>query len=160
MITIWQFHSYDIGRTIFISNGDCTITINRIGLNTVSHLWINSRHSCNHLALIWICQASQTCHLNSASWGYSWCTISETSLGHPNFTQTIWAVHIGRIINSCDIALPCITVGMVKIILQMNGRCDGCRVGICCCNIPRYRCNIACSILAATKEIPVQSIVI
>ena len=42
----------------------------------------------------------------------------------------------------------------------MNGRCDGCRVVTRCCDISRYRCNITCSILATTKEIPVQGIVV
>ncbi len=42
----------------------------------------------------------------------------------------------------------------------MNGRCDGCRVGTGSRNISRDRSNITCSILAATKEIPVQGIVI
>ena len=42
----------------------------------------------------------------------------------------------------------------------MNGRCDDCRVRTGSCNIARDRSNITCSILAATKEIPVQSIVV
>ena len=42
----------------------------------------------------------------------------------------------------------------------MNGRCDGCRVRTGSRNISRDRSNITCSILAATKEIPVQSIVV
>ena len=42
----------------------------------------------------------------------------------------------------------------------MNGRCDGCRVGTSSRNVSRDRSNIACSILAATKEIPVQGIVV
>ena len=42
----------------------------------------------------------------------------------------------------------------------MNGRCDGCRVRTGSRNITRDRSNITCSILAATKEIPVQGIVI
>ena len=42
----------------------------------------------------------------------------------------------------------------------MNGRCDGCRVRTGSRNIARDRSNITCSILAATKEIPVQSIVV
>jgi len=49
---------------------------------------------------------------------------------------------------------------MVKIILQMNGRCDGCRVRTGSRNIASDRSNITCSILAATKEIAVQGIVI
>jgi len=42
----------------------------------------------------------------------------------------------------------------------MNGRCDGCRVRTGSRNIARDRSNITCSILAATKEIPVQGIVV
>ncbi len=42
----------------------------------------------------------------------------------------------------------------------MNGRCDGCRVRTGSRNISRDRSNITCPILAATKEIPVQSIVV
>jgi len=81
-------------------------------------------------------------------------------LGNPNLTQTVWTVHIGGIVNSRDVALPCISVGMVKVILQMNGRCDGCRVRTGSRNISRDRSNITCPILAATKEIPVQGIVV
>jgi len=81
-------------------------------------------------------------------------------LGNPNLTQTIWTVHIGRIVNSRNVALPCIPVGMVKVILQMNGRCDGCRVRTGSRNIAHDRSNITSSVLATTKEIPVQSIVV
>ena len=42
----------------------------------------------------------------------------------------------------------------------MNGRCDGCRAYTGSRNISRDRSNITCSILAATKEIPVQGIVV
>ena len=42
----------------------------------------------------------------------------------------------------------------------MNGRCDGCRVRTGSRNISRDRSNITCPILAATKEIPVQGIVV
>ena len=49
---------------------------------------------------------------------------------------------------------------MVKVILQMNGRCDSCRIVTRCCDISRNRCNITCSVLATTKEISVQGIVI
>ena len=160
MIAIWQFHSYDIGRTIFISNGDCTITINRIGLNPVSYLWVDCRHSSNHLALICISQCCQAGHLNSACRRHTWRTISETPLSNPNLTQTVWTVHIGGIVNSRNVALPCISVGMVKIILQMNGRCDGCRVRTGSRNITRDKSNITSSVLATTKEIAVQGIVI
>ena len=49
---------------------------------------------------------------------------------------------------------------MIKVILQMNGRCDGCRIISRCCDISRNRCNITSSVLATTKEIAVQGIVI
>ena len=42
----------------------------------------------------------------------------------------------------------------------MNGRCDGCRVCTGSRNISRDRSNITCPILATTKEIAVQGIVI
>ena len=42
----------------------------------------------------------------------------------------------------------------------MNGRCDGCRIISRCCDISRNRCNITSSVLATTKEIAVQGIVI
>ena len=42
----------------------------------------------------------------------------------------------------------------------MNSRCDGCRVRTGSRNIARDRSNITCPILATTKEIPVQSIVV
>jgi len=49
---------------------------------------------------------------------------------------------------------------MIKVILQMNGRCDGCRVRTGSRNITRDRSNITSSVLATTKEIAVQGIVI
>ena len=42
----------------------------------------------------------------------------------------------------------------------MNGRCYGCRIISRCSDISRNRCNITSSVLATTKEIPVQSIVV
>jgi len=42
----------------------------------------------------------------------------------------------------------------------MNGRCDGCRVRTGSRNIAHDRSNITSSVLATTKEIPVQSIVV
>ena len=42
----------------------------------------------------------------------------------------------------------------------MNGRCDGCRIISRCSDISRNRCNITSSVLATTKEIAVQGIVV
>ena len=42
----------------------------------------------------------------------------------------------------------------------MNGRYYGCRIISRCSDISRNRCNITSSVLATTKEIPVQSIVV
>ena len=98
--------------------------------------------------------------MNSACRRHTWRTISETPLGNPNLTQTVWTVHIGGIVNSRNVALPCVSERMIKVILQMNGRCYGCRIISRCSDISRNRCNITSSVLATTKEIPVQSIVV
>ncbi len=104
-----------------------TITANRIRLNTVTTLDLLA----DTAAIILLLFASASKSL------VTWIVLSAPHPVHDLdkrpliriSPQAIWTVHIWRIINSSNITLPCVE-RMIKVILQMNGRCDGCRLTV------------------------------